>query len=135
MLPVVDAKKKTLRIFQIKKVSDLSSGYMGIPEPAARKSNERGLNDLDIAIIPGAGFDTEGNRLGYGAGYYDKLMSGITKKGPGVRVQGSPILIALAFEEQIVPRIPREKHDIKMDKIITEKRTINCRRTLESSTP
>ena len=108
---------------------------MGIPEPAARKSNERGLNDLDIAIIPGAGFDTEGNRLGYGAGYYDKLMSGITKKGPGVRVQGPPILIALAFEEQIVPRIPSEKHDIKMDKIITEKRTINCRRTLESSTP
>jgi len=122
MLPLVDRKKKTLRIFQIKKISDLSSGFMGIPEPAAHKSNERRLNDLDIAIIPGAGFDPEGNRLGYGAGYYDKLLS-------GVRGQGLPILIALAFEEQIVPGIPSEDHDVKMDKIITDKRTIDCRRT------
>lgn len=120
MLPLVDRKKKTLRIFQIKKISDLSSGFMGIPEPAAHKSNERRLNDLDIAIIPGAGFDPEGNRLGYGAGYYDKLMSKSKKN-----IQK----IALAFEEQIVPEIPSENHDVKMDKIITDKRTIICRRT------
>jgi len=120
MLPLVDGKKKTLRIFQIKKISDLSSGFMGIPEPAALKSNERRPNDLDIAIIPGAGFDPEGNRLGYGAGYYDKLMS---KSKRNIKK------IALAFEEQIVREIPSENHDVKMDKIITDKRTIVCRRT------
>lgn len=119
MLPLVDRKKKTLRIFQIKNVSDLKSGFMGIPEPEAQKMNERRLNDLDIAIIPGSGFDLKGNRLGYGAGYYDKLFSGTQHP--------KPVLIALAFEEQIVPEIPSEKHDIKMDKIITENRTIVCR--------
>jgi 5-formyltetrahydrofolate cyclo-ligase len=128
MLPLVDRKKKRLRIFQIKNISDLSYGFMGIPEPAAHKPHERSLDDLDIAIIPGAGFDPEGNRLGYGAGYYDKLMSGITKKGSGIRGKGLPVLIALAFEEQIVPKILSETHDVKMDKIITDKRTIVCRK-------
>jgi 5-formyltetrahydrofolate cyclo-ligase len=141
MLPLVDRKKKTLRIFQIKNVSDLKSGFMGIPEPEAQKMNERRLNDLDIAIIPGAAFDLKGNRLGYGAGYYDKLMSGIRDQGLWVskkelipKTQNlKPVLIALAFEEQIVPEIPSEKHDIKMDKIITEKRTIVCRKGVKGS--
>jgi 5-formyltetrahydrofolate cyclo-ligase len=124
MLPLVDRKKKTLRIFQIKNVSDLKSGFMGIPEPEAQKINERRLNDLDIAIIPGAGFDLKGNRLGYGAGYYDKLLSKSKK---------NIIKIALAFEEQIVPEIPSEKHDIKMDMIITEKRTIDCKKGFKGS--
>jgi 5-formyltetrahydrofolate cyclo-ligase len=136
MLPLVDRKRKTLRIFQIKNVSDLKSGFMDIPEPDAQKMNERCLNDIDIAIIPGAGFDPEGNRLGYGAGYYDKLLSGIRDQGLGVskkelipKTQNlKPVLIALAFEEQVVPEIPSDKHDIKMDGIITEKRTIYCRK-------
>jgi 5-formyltetrahydrofolate cyclo-ligase len=119
MLPLVNRKKKTLRIFQINNLSDLKSGFMGIPEPEANKNNERLLNDLDIAIIPGAAFDLKGNRLGYGAGYYDKLLSKSKK---------NITRIALAFEEQIVPEIPSYKHDIKMDKIITEKRTIDCRK-------
>ena len=120
MLPLVDRKKKTLRIFQIKNVSDLKSGFMGIPEPAANNNNERLMNELDIAIIPGAAFDLKGNRLGYGAGYYDKLFSGTQHP--------KPVLIALAFEEQIVPEIPSYRHDIKMDKIITDKRTIVCKK-------
>ena len=81
------------------------------------------MNDLDIAIIPGAAFDLKGNRLGYGAGYYDKLFSGIRDTQ-----HSKPVLIALAFEEQIVPEIPSYKHDIKMDKIITDKRTIVCKK-------
>jgi len=119
MLPLVDRKRDALRIFQIRDVSELEAGFMGIPEPKVNKMRERHLNDLDVVIVPGSGFDPEGNRLGYGAGYYDKLLSkskrDITK-------------IALAFEEQIVPGIPGEKHDVKMDKIITDKRTIDCRK-------
>lgn len=122
-LPLVDRKKKTLRIFQIKNISDLISGFMGIPEPEAKKNNEMRLNDIDIAIIPGAAFDLEGNRLGYGAGYYDKLFSGTQHP--------KPVLIALAFEEQIVPEIPSYSHDIKMDKIITDKRTIVCKKKIK----
>jgi len=127
MLPLVNRKKKTLRIFQINNLSDLKSGFMGIPEPEANNNNERLMNDLDIAIIPGAAFDLKGNRLGYGAGYYDKLFSGIRDTQ-----HSKPVLIALAFEEQIVPEIPSYKHDVMMDKIITDKRKIVCKKTINN---
>lgn len=117
LLPLVDRKRKTLRIFQISELSELGPGFMGIPEPKVKRTQERHMNDLEVVIVPGAGFDSEGNRLGYGAGYYDRLLS---------KAKRDITKIALAFEEQIVPKIPGEKHDIKMDKILTDKRTINC---------
>ena len=119
LLPLVDRKRKTLRIFQISELSELGPGFMGIPEPKVKRTRERHLNDIGVVIVPGAGFDSEGNRLGYGAGYYDRLLS---------KAKRDITKIALAFEEQIVPEIPGEKHDIKMDKVITDKRIIDCRR-------
>ncbi|MCK5506006.1 MAG: 5-formyltetrahydrofolate cyclo-ligase, partial [Thermodesulfovibrionia bacterium] len=64
------------------------------------------------------GFDIKGNRLGYGEGYYDKLLS---------RSKINTSMIALAFEEQIAEKIPAEPHDIKVDMIITDKRLIKCK--------
>ncbi|MBI5057870.1 MAG: 5-formyltetrahydrofolate cyclo-ligase [Nitrospirae bacterium] len=136
VLPRVENKKEMLRLFAINNISEIEPGYMGIPEPVIRTASERKLNDIDIVIVPGAGFDKNGNRLGYGAGYYDKLFSGIRDQGSGVRKEKlipnpqppKPVLIALAFEEQIASEIPSEKHDVKMDRIITEKRTIVCRK-------
>ncbi|MEK7332217.1 MAG: 5-formyltetrahydrofolate cyclo-ligase, partial [Nitrospirota bacterium] len=61
--------------------------------------------------------DTQGNRLGYGAAYYDKLLATMERKIP---------IVAPAYEEQIVEKIPAEPHDIKVDKIITDKRVIEC---------
>jgi len=116
-LPVVNIKHKTLELFEIKDLSELAPGYMGIPEPIIRKRRRMVLADFDIAIVPGIGFDVTGNRLGYGAGYYDRLLS---------NSKDHFITIALAFEEQIVPHIPKEIHDVQVDKIITEKRVINC---------
>ena len=118
VLPRVEKRTGRLKLFQIQAIDDLQPGYMGIPEPLAMKSREKRLRDIDMVIVPGAGFDTSGNRLGYGAGYYDKLLS-----NPGKHA----ITAALAFEEQIARKVPGEKHDIRMDKIITEKRTVNCR--------
>ena len=56
-----------------------------------------------------------GNRVGYGAGFYDKLLSSFTK-----------MTVALAFEAQIVPLVPAESHDVPVMKIVTEKRVINA---------
>ena len=58
-------------------------------------------------------FDKEKNRIGYGKGYYDKLLKTTCAKK-----------IALAFELQIVEKIPAEEHDVKVDKILTEKQII-----------
>lgn len=116
-LPLVDPKKRGLRLYKINDISELKPGYMGISEPTVKKKRAIDLKDIDVAIIPGAGFDAMGNRLGYGYGYYDKLLS---------TVQGHFTKIALAFEEQIIPQIPNEIHDVRVDKIVTDKRVINC---------
>ncbi len=117
-VPLVDKKASRLRLYEIKDASELQSGFMGIPEPAVLEGREKRLKDFDLVIVPGVGFDLYGNRLGYGAGYYDKLLSDS---------EAQIVTIALAFEEQIVSEIQGEGHDVKMDKIITEKRTIDCK--------
>ncbi len=120
VLPMVDSRHKVLRLYEVRDTSELVPGYMGIPEPAVRKKRAVTLKNIDLVVIPGAGFDPKGNRLGYGAGYYDKLLSGLRPK------TSKPFLIALAFEEQIEEEIPAEPHDIRVDIIITDKRLIYC---------
>lgn len=117
ILPSVDAAKKELRLFEIRDITELSTGYMGIPEPAVPKERERDINDVTLAVVPGAAFDIHGNRLGYGGGYYDKLLSRLKKKIP---------LVAMAYEEQIVESIPTESHDKKIHVIVTDERVIRC---------
>jgi 5-formyltetrahydrofolate cyclo-ligase len=90
---------------------DVSPGAWGIPEP--HENRPVGLDEIDLILVPGAAFDGQGNRLGYGAGFYDKLLSAFTKP-----------TAALAFEAQIVPWVPAELHDIPIDKIVTERRVI-----------
>lgn len=68
----------------------------------------------DAMLIPLAGFDRAGHRLGYGKGYYDKSIAGLTADGY------RPALIGLAFSVQEVPRVPAEGHDVKLDRIVTE---------------
>jgi 5-formyltetrahydrofolate cyclo-ligase len=114
VLPKVDKRRHLLVLFEIMEMSELNAGYMGIPEPSLRDERAVNIYDIDIAIIPGVAFDSSGNRLGYGAGYYDILLSS-SKKIP---------VVALAYEEQIVDFIPAENHDVKMDLIITDNRVI-----------
>lgn len=117
VLPLVDKKISGLRLYEIKDLSELSPGVMGIPEPNVPQERQREINDIDLVIMPGVAFDPKGNRLGYGAGYYDKLLSGLTRQTP---------LIAIAYEEQIVDCIPHEPHDIRVHTIVTDLRVIKC---------
>jgi len=117
ILPLVDKLKHELRLFSIKDITELAPGHIGIPEPTVTDNREVGLKNINVVIVPGAGFDVKGNRLGYGAGYYDKLLSKSKKH---------ITTIALAFEEQITEKIHAESHDIKVDKIVTDKMVIHC---------
>jgi 5-formyltetrahydrofolate cyclo-ligase len=76
------------------------------------------VDEIDLFLIPGIAFDLSGTRLGFGGGYYDRLLVDVHKK---------PIL-ALAYEVQITSHLPCESFDIKMKKIITESRVIDCER-------
>jgi 5-formyltetrahydrofolate cyclo-ligase len=113
ILPKV--KGKGLELFEINNFDkDVSPGAWGILEPCEIAPAK--LDDLDIIIVPGAAFDEQGNRLGYGAGFYDKLLSVFKKP-----------TVALAFEEQIVPNVPADPHDVPVKKIVTEKRIIEAK--------
>jgi len=68
--------------------------------------------------VPGVTFDLDGNRIGRGFGYYDNFLR---------KVSPSAKIIALAFEMQIIKKIPADKNDIPVHKIITEKRIINTK--------
>ena len=110
-------KGRTLELLEIGNFDrDVAPGAWGIPEP------ERGtpvdLKDIGLIVVPGAVFDLQGNRIGYGAGFYDRLLPSF----PGSTA-------ALAFELQIMPTIPVDGHDVPVRKIVTEKRIIDCRRS------
>jgi 5-formyltetrahydrofolate cyclo-ligase len=124
VLPRVEANRRSLRLFEVTDPSELSPGYMGILEPKIKKDREISLNNIDLVIIPGTGFDLTGSRIGYGGGYYDRLLSYESKQL--ARVEKHIMTVALAFEEQIGDEIPAEPHDIKVDMIVTDKRLIRC---------
>jgi 5-formyltetrahydrofolate cyclo-ligase len=116
LLPVVERASNSLALYLVEGLHELTPGYMGIPEPLhLPESRRRRITDADVAIVPGAGYDPDGHRIGYGGGYYDRLLSG--------RRDGCT-LIAPAFEEQLRPGVPFEPHDIRVDIIVTDRRTI-----------
>ncbi|RKL62167.1 5-formyltetrahydrofolate cyclo-ligase [Thermoanaerobacteraceae bacterium SP2] len=98
-----------LLAIEIKSLDELSPGTFGILEPAG----EKGISpeEIDLVVVPGVAFDKKGNRMGYGAGYYDSFLP---KLRPEVKK------VAIAFEMQVTDSLPAEEHDVKMDMIITE---------------
>ena len=90
--------------------NDTKTGEFGIREPTAECTGVP-LNQLDLILVPGVGFDLSGRRLGRGKGYYDRLLTGVRGAKCG-----------LAFEKQIVMAIPAEPHDITLDYIVTPNR-------------
>jgi 5-formyltetrahydrofolate cyclo-ligase len=95
--------------------TELEKGKKGILEPKKEYYRLFPPEDIDLIIIPGVAFDLYGNRIGRGFGYYDNFLR---------KIRSSAKIVALAFEMQILKKIPNDKNDIPVHKIITEKRTI-----------
>ena len=86
-------------------LSDLCPGRSGIREPVRGAIPER----LDLIVIPGLAFTADGNRLGRGAGFYDRFLSTI----PGYTVK-----VGVCFAFQVLLEIPVECHDVKVDALV-----------------
>lgn len=115
-VPKIFSKSDGIQLLKLDDLASLAPGYYGILEPPA--SSERvTIADIDLIIMPGLAFDMRGGRVGYGGGFYDKLLTdNITTVNK----------IALAYEFQIFDRVPSDKWDEKVDIIITEENIINC---------
>jgi 5-formyltetrahydrofolate cyclo-ligase len=118
-LPRVNRTSRTLDICAITRPDhDAAPGYRGIPEPGAHCAL-LDLASIDWVLVPGVAFDREGRRLGYGGGYYDRLL-------PQLRPDAHRA--AGAFELQLVDRVPAAAHDVVMDAVVTEKRSFSIAR-------
>ncbi len=86
--------------------SDLRTGSFDILEPCGKLFTE--YERIDVAVIPGMGFDRNGNRLGRGKGYYDRFLERA----------GSVYKIGICFPFQVFDEIPTDENDISMDKVL-----------------
>jgi 5-formyltetrahydrofolate cyclo-ligase len=94
--------------------ADISIGKMGIREPVAT-CPEIPLEKFDLVLVPGVAFDWNGNRLGRGRGYYDRLLEKVTGLKCGV-----------GYDFQLLGKIPSEPHDARVDFIVTPTRCLKC---------
>lgn len=112
-LPVLHPFSKGHLLFlQFLPTSILVPNRYGIPEPRLEKNSIMPIAELDIVLCPLVAFDSAGNRLGMGGGYYDRSLSSVAGKA-------KPYLMGLAHELQKVPHLPSDSWDIPLSEITT----------------
>jgi len=115
VVPRVDRATRMLELHSIADPDrDVVPGHLDIPEPRAERPRVP-REAIDFVLVPGVAFDLEGRRLGYGGGYYDRLLPLLSPRA--ARIAG-------AFDMQIVELVPAAPHDVRIDAIVTESRTI-----------
>ncbi|HNZ82396.1 MAG TPA: 5-formyltetrahydrofolate cyclo-ligase [Sedimentibacter sp.] len=110
VVPYTDTVSTVLIPSEITGESDLKLNSFGYSEP--KKVSPVNIEEIDLVIIPGLVFDKNLNRIGFGKGYYDRILN---------KLKASARKVAVAHDFQVLEEIPAEEHDVKMDMIITEK--------------
>jgi 5-formyltetrahydrofolate cyclo-ligase len=113
-IPVFNEKLKFYEMAEITPHTQFKEGHYGIREPVS--PDLLSLNDIDVIIVPGVAFAPNGNRLGRGGGYYDRLLDGFAGH-----------TMAAAFDFQIIPQVPCSIHDRPVATIVTETKVIKVR--------
>lgn len=117
-VPVCVPASYELIASKILSLDELKSGHYGILEPKKEYLRPMAPDTFDVILVPGSAFDVYGNRIGHGKGYYDRFLS---------KVPQETLKIGLAFDFQILPRLPVEHYDIPVNCIITERGIIQAR--------
>lgn len=115
VVPIIERETCSLRLSYLPDPSVLVPSTFNVPEPLGHELPAR-PEDVQAVIIPMLAFDAGGNRLGYGAGYYDRFLCRYPH----------PIKIGIAFSCQQAESIPVDGNDVKMDYIVTENEIIRC---------
>jgi len=99
-------------------VLEYEKGPLGIRQPVRKGWDIVSPDAIDFVLMPGLAFDLTGGRLGFGAGYYDRMLA---KHRSHIKRVG------IAFDFQIIDSVPQSDTDIPVEIIVTESRTIRCK--------
>jgi len=124
VLPRVNRHTNLLDLYLIEDLkTQLEAGLWGIREPVIERCKRLiDINEVEFILLPGIAFSRDGARLGYGGGFYDKLLAPLQAQDTLPRLA----LVAAGFALQIVNQIPQEETDVKVQWLVTEKETVNC---------
>lgn len=113
-VPAYSRDDEEYHLARLRKDDELAEGHFGVREPG-RIVREL-MRDVDVMVVPGLAFDRAGNRLGYGGGHYDRMMSAETKT--------SLFRLGIAFGFQILESVPFSDGDVRLDGIATEQELV-----------
>lgn len=116
VVPIIQREDCSLRLSYLSDPAMLVPSTFHVPEPIGHEV-PADPSEIQVVIVPMLAFDAVGNRLGYGAGYYDRFLA----RHPGL------LTIGLAFSCQEIASLPAEENDIRMDWIVTEQGVICCK--------
>ena len=112
LLPLVNKGARMLELYEIADpVSQLARGTYGIAEPRPDRCRRARYEEVDWVLVPGVVFADDGYRIGYGGGYYDRLLPLLPSRAPR---------ISAAFQLQRRDEVPHGVHDQKIEVIVTE---------------
>lgn len=112
-LPRVDAERGAIVLHERVADMPLQPSPFGVPEPPA-SAPEVAPADVDVVLVPGLAFDPRGYRVGYGKGYYDRLLATMPQA----------LSVAIGFDFQLVPEVPDLPHDVPVRVVVTDARVL-----------
>lgn len=115
-VPLLGKKYGEMTAAEITSLDELIVGKFGLKMPNPKTTSLILPSSIQMVVVPAVAFDRNGNRLGLGAGYYDRFLT----------EAGNSVLIGMAWQCQLVNQLPAEEHDIKMHYLMTENGLIKC---------
>lgn len=116
-VPLLGEKYGEMTAALITSLDDLVTGKMGLKMPAPDKAEIISPADIDLVVVPAVAFDRDGNRLGMGAGYYDRFLT----------QSRDCLFLGITWACLLVDSLPHEEHDVRMQCLLTEEGFWSCR--------
>ena len=116
-MPVL--RKNDMSFYELSPEDELKKNVFGIPEPLYANTKPLTAKNLNVILVPLVAFDDQGNRLGMGGGYYDRLLAFMKHRTNFRR----PLLIGLAYDFQRVTQLTTNSWDIPLHAVVTDKNT------------
>jgi 5-formyltetrahydrofolate cyclo-ligase len=115
-VPLLGKSYGEMAAAEITSLDDLVIGKLGLKMPDPDKAKLVLAEDIELVVVPAVAFDREGNRLGMGAGYYDRFLE----------QNHDSVLLGITWTCQLADSLPYEEHDVRMQYLLTEEGFLSC---------